>query len=106
LARRQGGVVIVLVYVDDLLVISKSKGQVEATVDLLASKFAIKRMGEPKKFVGLEVSRDRTTKTVSFRQSLYARDILERFEMGKAKPIATPMEEGTRLEPAYSNEEW
>ena len=91
---RNDGVILV-VYVDDMLVFSRTKEEGSAVVDALEQLFPVKRIGEPKKFLGMEVTRDRQHRTIALRQTVYIQDVLERFGMADANSVSTPMVMGS-----------
>jgi hypothetical protein len=80
-----------MVYVDDFIVIARTKEETGKVIDSLEQRFPLKRLGDPKKFLGLEIERDRAHHTITLRQSVYANAILQRFGMSDAKPNSTPM---------------
>ena len=57
-----------LVYVDDILVISSSKDNVATTKQKLSTFFPIKDLGEIREYLGIEVIRDCENKTIEMRQ--------------------------------------
>jgi hypothetical protein len=55
----EGGAVLSLFYVDDGLVAARIPKEADALVNLMESIFAIRKLGEPVGFLGIEVRRDR-----------------------------------------------
>ena len=88
--RHQDGAML-LVYVDDLIAIAKKQSEVEEVIKELSKSFKLKVIGEPKKFLGLEIERDSKDKRITLHQSIYSSRILEKFGMQDSKPAATPM---------------
>jgi hypothetical protein len=97
--------VYVLVYMDDIIVVSSSP---RATTDLLKAldnDFALKDLGELHFFLGIEVTKNAAGLLLS--QGKFAEDLLKRAGMTACKPINTSlstsekrsMHEGTLLEP-------
>ncbi|KAK1667332.1 hypothetical protein QYE76_055491 [Lolium multiflorum] len=84
-----------LVYVDDIIVISSSPTTVDRLVSRLSQQFAIKDLGTLHYFLGVEVH---TLKTgLSLTQRKYAQDILARAGMLKCSSASTPMAANERL---------
>ena len=90
--KREGDVaVIIVVYVDDLLLISATKKDEERALADLQSSFPIKDLGEISYYLGCHVSRDRKIGTVTLDQHQYAKKVIKRFEIVKTSkiPVAT-----------------
>ena len=86
-----------LLYVDDMLIACKHMDQINKLKQQLGGSFNIKDLGKAKKIIGVELIRDRRNGTLILSQQSYIRKVLERFEMGKAKPIQTPLPTHFRL---------
>ncbi|KAG7552293.1 Integrase catalytic core [Arabidopsis thaliana x Arabidopsis arenosa] len=87
----QEGIVVILVYVDDIIISGNDKVGIQDTKDFLKSVFDIKDLGELKYFLGIEVCRSKEGLFLSQRK--YTLDLLD--EVGKlgAKPAKTPLED-------------
>ena len=83
------------VYVDDVLVASNDKEQVEEFKVLLDQKFKLKDLGDLKYFLGLEVAT--TAKDISLCQRKYALEILEDASLLGCKPAKVPIEQTLKL---------
>ena len=57
----------------------------------LCEVFQMKDLGEPKMFLGMQITRDRENKIMKIQQSEYAEKILKRFNMDESKSHNTPM---------------
>ena len=68
-------VVIVVVYVDDLLVLSKTKQEEHQALEDLRSRFSIKDLREILYYLGCHITRDRNATTVMFDQQCYAQTV-------------------------------
>lgn len=87
---------LVLLYVDDMIVTGDDEAEISHLMKDLATRFEMKNLGEIGCFLGLEVEKSEQGYFIS--QSRYARNLLERFEMGESKEIATPMEPYLKLQ--------
>ena len=91
--RTKEGVMMIALYVDDLLLATKTKSQTTWIKNMLSDRFDMKDLGEAQVCLGLEIARDRKQKKLWLTQKSYMEKILNRFGMGECKPVATPMEE-------------
>ncbi len=85
------GIVLVALYVDDLLIAGNSSTEVQSIKNKLSYRFEKKNMGEAKVILGIEISRDRSTRRLFINQSDYTLNVLERFGMTNSKSVVTPM---------------
>lgn len=84
-----------LVYVDDIIVISSSSRATDKLVEGLRVNFHIKDLGHLRYFLGIEVRQ--TNKGLYLCQQRYASDILTRANMQKSRPSPTPMSSTEKL---------
>jgi Reverse transcriptase (RNA-dependent DNA polymerase) len=91
--------VLLAVYVDDILLFNHPEGQAAAdsVVKVLQEKYTVKDMGPAKRYVGIQMTRDKELGNLTMSQEPMIEDILQRFQMTDAKPANTPMEEGLDL---------
>jgi hypothetical protein len=68
-----GGAVMAMFYVDDGLVAARTAAEADALVDLVASMFSIRALGEPEDFLGIRITRDRVARTITIDQEDKAR---------------------------------
>ena len=64
---------------------------------ILSQEFEIHNLGEPRFLIGIEISRNREERTVTFSQRQYVRKILERHQMLDSKLVVAPMDPNTAL---------
>jgi len=94
---EEGGILIVLVYVDDLVIVGSSKSTIDAFKQAISGRFKMKDLGELRWVLGMEVRRDRAKRTLELRQTAYIDRVLERFGMANCRTAATPAEVGLQL---------
>ena len=80
---------VIVVYVDDVLLASKSKEDEERTISDLRSCFKIKDLGEAEFYLGCHITRDRKERTLTFDQHIYAETVAKRFNVSKTSMIPT-----------------
>jgi histone deacetylase 1/2 len=93
---HKGITLYVLVYVDDILLTGSSSTLLHDLIHKLNSKFALKHMGKPDYFLGIEV-KYLSNGSILLTQSKYIRDLLHRANMAEAKGINTPMVSNLKL---------
>lgn len=79
----------VLVYVDDLIIISSSAAATDALLQKLNAAFAIKDLGALNYFLGIEVHT--TPGGLILSQKKYITDLLQKTNMTLCRPVSTPM---------------
>ncbi|KAK7603020.1 hypothetical protein V9T40_003019 [Parthenolecanium corni] len=82
---------ILLLYVDDMIIASNSKKKLSEIKEGLNKKFEMVDLGEPSKYLGLEIKRERNTKIMNITQTKFIDKILQRFNMSDCKMHDTPM---------------
>jgi transposase InsO family protein len=95
--RQDDTVMFLLVYVDDLLLVTNHMGQLKSIKAALHSRFEMKDMGEAEFILGVQIRRDRAKRQLYLSQAEYVRTVLERFDMQDCKPAASPMATGVKL---------
>ena len=58
----------------------------------MSRRFEMTDLGEVKYCLGLEISRNRTNRTIKIGQSRYIENVLKHFDMSECKPVSTPVE--------------
>jgi len=92
--KKNGKMLTVVLYVDDLLLMSDCKELLAEFKAYISSKFSMKDMGAVKTVLGFEIVRDRKLKTLSISQSTYIAKIVEMAGLSDCRPSDTPMEAG------------
>lgn len=88
---------IIGIYVDDLIMISRSISVISAVKAHLKAKYEMTDLGEAKKFLSLRITRDRSRRLLRIDQSEYCKKILSRSGMDTTKKRKTPMPPGFHL---------
>ena len=91
-------------FVDDGLLVSESDVCISHILTLLREEFEI-TVGDASKFVGMQIDRDRGQKTLLISQGEYTQNLLVKFGMSRAKPVAVPADPQTILHPVVCDEE-
>jgi hypothetical protein len=103
--KDSSGIVLVLVWVDDFLVLSDSVSHIDAFHADLSRAFTVKNLGPVKRFLSLDVYRPTPTGPISISQSTYARKVLHRFGMQDCNPAKAPFNDTTQLHKRRDDEE-
>lgn len=96
--RTEEGWMMIALYVDELLLVAKTREQIDWMKRLLSAKFDMKDLGNAKVILGLEITRDRKTRKLWVTQQSYTEKVLVRFGMRDSKSAPTPMEEPKTME--------
>lgn len=89
--RKDGHILIIALYVDDLLIAGDNMASVTWIKTELGKRFEMKDLGEAKVCLGLEITRDRKNRTLKLTQTGYAEQVVEKFGMSGCKPVPTPL---------------
>lgn len=79
-----------LIYVDDFVVVAKSKEIVNKVKEEISARYEIQDLGEIKYYLGIEVSRD-SDGIFNVNQENYIRKLVKEFGLEKAKNSRVPM---------------
>jgi hypothetical protein len=90
-------VTFIVLYVDDLLLISNSLPGLTALKAGLSDRFEMTDLGEAQFILGLQLTRDRSARTLSLSQADYIRRVVERYGMAHSNPAPTPLATGAVL---------
>jgi hypothetical protein len=87
---NQGGIhMYILIYVDDIIIVSSSSSATDQLLHPLQKEFAVKDLGKLGYFLGIEVHHTPTGLTLT--QQKYIHDLLLGTNMENSKGVATPM---------------
>jgi hypothetical protein len=81
---------ILVLWVDDIAIVSPTLARINAIKPFLATKFEIRDLGELANYLGLNISRDRSKRQLFLAQHSYFTKILQRFRFEDATPAPTP----------------
>ena len=70
-----------LLYVDNMLIVAKSKEDIRIVKAQLNNEFEMKDLGAAKKILGMQILRDRVAGKLSLSQKGYIEKVLRRFNM-------------------------
>src|SRR5438270_3278745 len=96
-SRPKGELAIIIIYVDDLIILTSSPSTMSVLKSELQMRFAMTDCGEIHHFLGLRVTRDRSGRQIFLGQSRFAEEILAKFGMTNCKPVSTPLDSSVHL---------
>ena len=88
-----GQLLVVGAFVDDLIIVGKKVSALELRATL-QTVFEMTDLGEMKKFLGMEIDRDREARTITVSQQSYLAGVLEKFRMEECNPVSSPIVAG------------
>lgn len=86
-----------LIYVDDMLIACKDKGEISKLTITLKSEFEMKNLGAAKGILGIDIMRDRQKGILTLSLSGYLKKVIKLFEMSDCKPTTIPVPSHFRL---------
>ena len=98
--REENNLVIVLIYVDDIIIASNNSSSTLKLKAQLASMFEMSDLGELKYFLGFEIKRNRTDRTIHMSQRHYIVNVLEKFGMSDCNISAVPLDANVKFIPS------
>lgn len=87
--------IIVGIYIDDLVLRSRSHNALSWLKDQLMKEFSMKDLGEAKIIIGWEITQDFTARTLKIDQKGYIQDLLESERMTLCHPTILPVKAGS-----------
>jgi transposase InsO family protein len=97
--------VIVVVYVDDLIIMTNTIDKMVEVKAMLKSQYDMSDLGELHYCLGVEFTRQRATRTITMSQSKYIEGVLKRFNMEGCKSVGTPLDVKEKM-PKLTDEEY
>ncbi len=89
------GIIVIVIYVDDLIITGDSDADISNLKKLLKQKFKTKDLGELRYFLGIEVIH--SPKGIWLLQRQYALNKLSEYGMMGCKPILIPLEQNVKF---------
>jgi hypothetical protein len=89
--------VYLLVYVDDILIAGADKAMVSNIKEELLTRFEGRDLGEITSFLGINITRDRQSRTIKIDQSGMIESIVQQFGLDEAKTKTTPLSPAIKL---------
>ena len=93
------------VYVDDILPASKSKALMADVKAKLMKSFDTRDLGPATQFLGMQIVRNRSKRTLTLSQERMTAEILNKYGLSDARPRSVPISAGTQLIGAKSDDE-
>ncbi|CAI7822491.1 unnamed protein product, partial [Closterium sp. NIES-53] len=93
-----------LVYVDDILLFSKSFAMIEHVEEMLEMQFKCSKMGDVKYYLGMHVERDLDKGVLRLHQRKYCEGLAEKYGLQDGGKPATPLPSGFTVEPCADEE--
>ncbi|CAI7846147.1 unnamed protein product [Closterium sp. NIES-54] len=93
-----------LVYVDDILLFSKSSAMIEHVEEMLEMQFKCSKKGDVKYYLGMHVERDLDKGVLRLHQRKYCEGLAEKFGLQDGGKPATPLPSGFTVEPCADEE--
>ncbi|RDX81316.1 hypothetical protein CR513_38037, partial [Mucuna pruriens] len=89
--------VFLILYVDDILLVSSDTSLLHETKIFLTKNFEMKDLGEASFVLGIQILRDRSQGIIRLSQENYISKVLERFDMKDSKPRDTLIAKGDKF---------
>lgn len=86
-----------LIYVDDMLLVSKSMKVIQNPKDSFSSEFEMKNLRSATRILGMDILRNRKAGTLKLSQEVYLKKVLSTFNMSDCKEVSTPLGTQFRL---------
>ena len=86
-----------LLYVDDILIASSDKHEIQQLKVKLNGEFEMKDLGNAKKILGMDIVRDQSKGVLFLSQHDYLKKVVEQFRMSDSKVVNTPLGHHSKL---------
>ena len=88
---KDGSLLILILYVDDMLLASTNINELAALKSKLNDTFDMKDLGDASHILGMRFVRDRDKKVLYLSLAEYIDKVLKRFNMERGKALSTPL---------------
>ncbi|KAK2414734.1 secreted RxLR effector protein [Trifolium repens] len=95
--RNEKVILYLLLYVDDILMASSDKHEIQKLKEMLNGEFEMKDLGSAKRILGMDILRDRSKGELFLSQHDYLKKVVERFRMSDSKVVNTPLGHHSKL---------
>ena len=92
--QDKSGIMLFIVYVDDRLLMSNSSTLLKKKKTAFLMKWESREMGLVKEYLGFQIIRDHSKRTMSLHQHPYIKKVLKHFQLTDVKPTKTPLPQG------------
>ncbi|KAL0451861.1 UNVERIFIED_CONTAM: Retrovirus-related Pol polyprotein from transposon TNT 1-94 [Sesamum latifolium] len=82
---------ILVLYVDDMLIVSSSMTLIRELQNNLSKNFKMKDLGDAKKILGMSIERNGKSSTIFLNQKSYVKNVVKKFSMSNAKSTSVPL---------------
>ena len=89
--RDEANVVYLLLYVDNILISSPDKEEIQKVKNMLVKSFEIKDMGCAHRILGMDIQRNREEKILWLSQKDYIRKVIQKFQIDGSKGASIPI---------------
>lgn len=96
--RQNNKLSFIALYVDDMMLASSSKHEMDAIIGDLNKYVEADDRGPISFYLGMEIEREGSRGAIHIHQETYTKDLLKRFNMDNSKPASTPWANGTVLQ--------
>ena len=90
---------IMALYVDDALITSPNRADIQRVKDTLNARFRMTDLGPYAYYLGITITRDRVKRTIRLGQARYIERVLRDNSIQEAKLVSTPIETLAKYEP-------
>jgi hypothetical protein len=97
--------IIIGLYVDDMLICGPKLQAVEAVIQGIAALWEIKDLGDVSLILGVQVRRNRQTRSLTLSQEAYITELLQRYKLQEATTVTTPVADRNTLIKGSSDEQ-
>ncbi|PNX72588.1 copia LTR rider, partial [Trifolium pratense] len=95
--RNEKMILYLLLYVDDILMASSDKHEIQKLKEKLNGEFEMKNPGNAKRILGMDILRDRSKGDLFLSHHDYLKKVVERFRMTDSKVMNTPLDHHSKL---------
>ena len=90
--RKDGAVMFIAIYVDDLPMACSDLAWMQEVKAMLASRFKMKDLGEARRILGIEIEYDRLAGTLRPQHTVYVKSLLDRRGYKDQKTVGSPID--------------